>query len=347
MTTLRLHKPLCLTVAAWLSVTTGAFGADPAGSIARPDAPHARVLTWNISANSVFPATGEGRRDKVDAERPERFARIIRALRPDVLCLQEIFPPRTPEDVGPLLDAIAPLGGERRWQSHGIRDVAIATPHALSMRAARQEDWGNGVPRSHAMALVKFPAELEVADLYVVCAHMQSRGQPQEIAARQRHADAIVQWLRELRAPAASGGLAANTPIVILGDFNAYRTDPARHIETLLTGAIADTTRFGRPFPPDWDGTGLADAAPRHNGVGPAVHTFGDGIGPPPPAAVDRILYSDSRLTLAGSFVLNTMTLDAATLARAGLQATDVMADAAAGRFDHLPVVADFRARRP
>lgn len=305
-----------------------------------------RVLTWNINANSVFADPGEGRGANVDTERPQRFARVIRALRPDVLCLQEIFPPRTPEDVGPLLDSIAPLDDGRTWQSFGIRDVAIATPYSLSMRAARQEDWGNGVPRSHAMALVTLPPQLGVADLYVICTHMQSRGQPQEIAARQRHADAIVSWLRELRAPQSSGGLAQGTPIAILGDFNAYRTDPGKHIETLLTGAIADTIRFGRAIPPDWDGTALADAAPLHNGVGPAYHTFGNGTGPYPPAALDRILYSDSRLSLAGAFVLNTMTLDSATLARFGLQATDVMVNVAAGRLDHLPVVADLRARR-
>ena len=158
--------------------------------------------------------------------------------------------------------------------------------------------------------------------------------------------DAItIDMLRELRAPPASGGLPPGTPFAILGDFNAYHTDPARHVETLLTGAIADTARFGPAMAPDWDGTALADASPLHNGVGPATYTFGSGIGPPPPAALDRILYSDSRLSLAGSFVLNTTTLDAVTLSRLGLTSTDVLLNATTGSFDHLPVVADLRAR--
>jgi endonuclease/exonuclease/phosphatase family metal-dependent hydrolase len=311
-----------------------------------PVTPHVRLMTWNIAGNSIFPGEDPGGRGaRLDGKRPEQFARIVRAIRPDVLCLQEVFPPHSAESVGPMLDSIAPLTAGRTWQSYGIRDVVIATPYPLSMRAARQEDWGGGTPRTHAMAMISFPPELGLNSLYVICTHMQSNGKPEEVAARQREADAIIQWLRELRAPQGSGGLSPGTPFAILGDLNAYHTDPARHVETLLTGNIADTARFGPAMAPDWDGTALADASPLHNGIGPATYTFGTGIGPPPPAALDRILYSDSRLAMAGGFVLNTTTLDAATLARLGLLSTDVLLNATTGSFDHLPLVADFRGR--
>jgi len=316
-----------------------------AGSLEHPPQPHVRIMTWNIATNSIFADPGPRHPADLDGGRPAQFARIVRALRPDVVCLQEVFPPRTAEDVGALLDSIAPLGGSRRWRSWGISDVVIATSDSLSMRAARREDWGSGRPRTHAMALITFPPERGVPSLYIVGVHMTSRSQPPDIAARQRHADAIVQWLRELRAPTASGGLSPGTPFVILGDFNAYHTDPARHMVTLMTGAIADTVRFGRGFAPDWDGTALADAVPLHNRVGPATYTFGNGAGPPPPAALDRILYSDSRLTLLGAFVLDTTTLDPATLSRLGLKRTDVLLNATTGSTDHLPVIADFAAR--
>lgn len=318
-----------------------------ANALARPAEPHVRVMTWNIAANSIFTVPRSRRAADLDGGRPAQFARIVRALRPDIVCLQEILPPHTPEDAGAVLDTIAPLAGERHWQVYGIRDVVIATPHPLSMRAARQEDWGNGMPRSHAMALITLPPELGVPALYVVNVHMQSRGLPAEIAARQRQADAIVQWLRELRAPPASGGLSPGTPFVILGDFNAYRTDPAHHMRTLLTGAIADTVRFGRGFAPDWDGTALADAAPLLNGVGPGTHTFGNGSGPPPPAALDRVLYTDSQLSVLDAFVLDTTTLDPGTLASLGLRASDVLLNATTGLYDHLPVVVDLGVRQP
>jgi len=97
----------------------------------------------------------------------------------------------------------------------------------------------------------------------------------------------------------------------------------------------------------DGDGPALADAAPRHNGTGRASHTFGEGVGPPPPAALDRILLTDSKLALLGAFVLNTTALDAGSLARLMLEATDVLLNATTRRFDHLPVIVDLRARQP
>ena len=157
---------------------------------------------------------------------------------------------------------------------------------------------------------------------------MQSRSDFKDISARQQQADAIVQWFRELRAPGAGGSLIVGTPLVILGGFNAYPADPARHIETLMTRNTGDTPRFGPSVAMDWDGSALADAAPVHNGIGPASHTFGDGQGEYPPAALDRILYSDSRLAQIRAFILNTTTLDPISLRQFGLRVNDVCLDA-------------------
>ncbi|MGH8510690.1 MAG: endonuclease/exonuclease/phosphatase family protein [Gammaproteobacteria bacterium] len=137
--------------------------------------------------------------------------------------------------------------------------------------------------------------------------------------------------------------LPPGTPFVIAGDFNAYRTDPAHHMQTLLTGEIVDTIRYGRGIAPDWDGTALADAKPTHNGVGADTYTFGDGGGQLPPAELDRILYTDSRLRILNAFVLNTTSLDSLTLVQLGLREGDVLRNATQRRFDHLPVVVDFR----
>ena len=38
------------------------------------------------------------------------------------------------------------------------------------------------------------------------------------------------------------------TPIVVLGDLNAYKTDPARHVTTLITGGIVNQQRFDAVF---------------------------------------------------------------------------------------------------
>jgi len=75
-----------------------------------------RVMTWNIGANSIFPeAPGP---DTASVGRPARFRRVIRALHPDILCLQEVS--RGPRESAALLDELLPLAGGGGWQSHGV-----------------------------------------------------------------------------------------------------------------------------------------------------------------------------------------------------------------------------------
>ena len=78
---------------------------------------------------------------------------------------------------------------------------------------------------------------------------------------------------------------------------------------------------------------------PRHNGVGEATHTFGDGAATPfPPAALDRVLFTDSVLAALGGFVLDTRTLAPGARAAAALEPDDVLIGPPPL---HLPVVVD------
>ena len=60
------------------------------------------------------------------------------------------------------------------------------------------------------------------------------------------------------------------------------------------------------------------------------------------PGALDRIIYSDSVLSVENAFVLNTMLLSDEALASLGLRVDDVVLDAQSGYYDHLPIVVDF-----
>ena len=60
------------------------------------------------------------------------------------------------------------------------------------------------------------------------------------------------------------------------------------------------------------------------------------------PAALDRIIYSDSVLGVENAFVLNTMLLSDEALAALGLRVDDVVLDARSGYYDQLPIVAHF-----
>jgi endonuclease/exonuclease/phosphatase family metal-dependent hydrolase len=334
---------LMLPALAYGSVPVKERNATP--SLFQPPGRHVRVMTWNIGANSIFPDQGPRRPGRSDSDRPLRARRILRAIAPDVICFQEVFPPRDAADIAQLMDETLPLDGNQRWQVHGRPDVVIASRYPLSMRDAQSEDWGGGVPRTHAMALVDLPHRLARTDLYVLCAHAQSRGEPQHIRARQEQADAIVAWLRGLRTSRAVR-LRRRTPIVLMGDWNAYPTDAAAHIATLLSGEIANRTRFGVGAPLDWDRSSLRDALPSHNAEGRLTYTFGDGSAVPfPPGALDRILFTDSVLEMRGGFVLNTTTLGQRLLDRFDLRPDDVLLNIRERTFDHLPVVIDLTVR--
>jgi endonuclease/exonuclease/phosphatase family metal-dependent hydrolase len=310
------------SVLAWavLAAGSGAAG-EPAGSavafVGRTSARHVRVMTQNAGANSIFagaPPAGDGAVEP----RHVRFARVVQAIAPDVLCLQEVFPPRTGADVGALLDALLPLAG-RTWQTHHVHDTVIASRFDIRSRGGEKADFGSGRPRGHTVAVVDVPGESH--DVAVVCAHFDSRDQT---AARLKHGEAVAAAIRELRA------VAPPVPaIVVLGDLNAYANDGAPHVTALL--AL-----------PGERGPLLRDALPVHNATGSATWTFRNPGLPFPPAALDRVLYDGAALEKTHSFVLDTTVLPAGDLAGVGLRPADVLQDVGKGVHDHLPVVVDF-----
>jgi endonuclease/exonuclease/phosphatase family metal-dependent hydrolase len=323
-----------------LSLVLMAQGTPTTPFLAPPATPHVRVMTWNVGANSVFEDPGPRGFGRSDGGRPPRFRRLVKAVSPDVLCLQEVFAPRDASDVKRILDTAIPLAGGEHWVAHGQGDVVIASRFPLSMLEARSEDWGGGVPRTHVMALIDTPDSNR--DLYVICAHSQSRSEPKDVAARQEQADAIASWVQDLHRPGGVVTLAAGTPIVLMGDWNAYKTDPAAHVDTLLTGKVVNHARFGRGGPPDWDASPLQDAHPVHNGNRPETYTFGNGSDVEyPPAELDRVFFTDSVLDLLGGLVLDTTKLSAAVLAQSGLEEGDVLLHAERRLYDHLPLVVD------
>ena len=197
----------------------------------------------------------------------------------------------------------------------------------------------------HAMALVDLPDDEYRDDLYLICAHFQALGGQTNIEARQAHADAIIAWIGDAKTPGGQIELPRGSLIVVLGDFNVYDTDPAHHLTTLLSGDIENEDKYGQDIMPDWDETGLADALPRHNGVGEDVYTWRDDTQEFNPGALDRILYTDSVILIENAFVLNTEVMTEEELEAAGLEAGDVLLDPETGRYDHLPLTVDISFR--
>jgi len=306
---------------------------------------HIRVMSFNVGWDSIFPDDDPQNDQWRSDSKPAEFVRIVKAIDPDIICLQEINPVRDPQQVGSILDAAIPLGNGKTWQTHSGQDNVIAARFKLGMETDKLIQGGSITDFGHAMALVDLPDTGYENDLYLICAHFQAQGGQVNVEARQEHADAIISWLGDAKTPGGEIDLPFGTPIVVLGDFNVYDTDPAHHLTTLLSGDIEDEGRYGQDIMPDWDEAGLADALPRHNGVGEDVYTWRDDTLEFNPGALDRILYTDSVIVVENAFVLNTEVMTEEELEAAGLKAGDVMLDPETGRYDHLPLAVDISFR--
>jgi endonuclease/exonuclease/phosphatase family metal-dependent hydrolase len=319
-----------ITVA--LLVSACVHSAGSRSFLERPSPSNVRVMTWNVGSDSMFEGADRG---GSSPERAEGFRRVMQAIRPDVVCLQEVH--RGFAAAGLRLDEVLPLEGGARWQTFGAFDVVIASRWPLSMQDARVLEQPPR-KRAHTVALIDLPGD---RDLYSVCAHVQSRAGAENIAFRQLQSDMIVAWLRDARTPGGDVDIPKGTPLVLAGDFNVVPSDPGNHLRTLLTGDVFDDARFGPDAPPDWDGTPLVDLLPRHNRDGAEDWTWRFDAEGFVPSALDRIIVSDSVLRVENAFVLNTRTMSPADRQRAGLRPDDVMRDERNDNYDHLPIVAD------
>lgn len=320
------------------ATTCSAAGAQSRASSIAKTSPHAvRFVSWNIGANSVVPRYGVVF-DTLALSRPAAFARVMRALHADVICLQELS--AGPARARALLDVIDPLPDGRHWHAFSALGNVLLSRFDLVQPTSRKfRQWVSH--RAHIVARVQLPDSVSAFDPVVACAHFQAKSGRANVALRQRQADTIVADL--LRRRAASVQL--HVPVVVLGDLNVV-DEPARYIESLLM------------LP-------LEDATPRHNAFRNATHdafydSFHDGSEHAsrmndytwrddrqrfPPGRLDRVLYDDAAFELAQSFVLNTLTLDPAELRAFGLRASDTLRDATVGWYDHLPLVVDLTAR--
>jgi endonuclease/exonuclease/phosphatase family metal-dependent hydrolase len=325
------------------SATPAALASDP-DFLDRPGADSLRVMSYNVNWDSIFPALDAENHDLRSASRVTAFRRIMAAVRPDIVCLQEINPERDPGQVSAILEETLAAHGAAGWHAAGARDTVIAARFPVQTDGLTLEvpPFPRELPQ--AAALVDLPDDVYGArDVYFICAHFKAGGNFYDIVLRQRQADVIARQLGDAQAPGGSLDLPAGTPLIVLGDFNIYDSDPAEHLDTLLTGDIENEDQYGPDVQPDWDGTALADAAPSHNGLGQEFYTWRADDSPLNPGTLDRILYSDSALALENAFILNTTLLSDPALAAAGLRADDVVLDPSSGYFDHLPLVVDFR----
>lgn len=288
------------------------------------DANDLRVASYNVYWDAIF-------EDPRFSEWPARFSRVINAVQPDVLALQEIR--ESAAATAARVNELAPLPGGASWYAHKHSDNVILSRFPFAQTAG-----GGAGDGGHADALIDLPDDRYAKDLFLISDHWPCCSNE---TGRQEEADQLVRWLDDARNPGGQITVPSDTPMVVVGDFNLVGS--GRPLETLLTGDIRYNGSYGPDSPTDWDGTPMADARPLHNGAGPADYTWRNDGSSFAPGVLDFITYTDSVIDPANRFVLEPATMTAAELAATGLQPYDVQLNESSGWYDHLPVVVDFR----
>ncbi|MBI5765221.1 MAG: endonuclease/exonuclease/phosphatase family protein [Planctomycetes bacterium] len=275
------------------------------------------------------------------------FNRIFTAIQPDLISLEEIPSSVSAATMAARFNSIMPIGGAG-WQIHfgilgGTRN-AIASRFPLTLK--RTDTIPVSSTRGVTIALADLPNATYPVDVYLLSVHLKCCGNPggTEDASRQRSADAIANWLGDARGVVRPAGdniaLPANTPIIILGDFNLVGGPQPE--TTLLTGDIQDNATFGADVKGDWDVTNLTNLNPLDPFTG--NNFTWQGSTSFPPSALDRFMTADSAFNAVNKFILNTNTMTPAARTAAGLQAGDTLETSTS---DHLPIVVDLRVANP
>lgn len=296
-----------------------------------------RVASYNVNWDSIFPDDDPNNSSLRCCNKTAEFRRLIAAIQPDIMCLQEINSARPAQNVADIFDSTLPLPDGQHWFSAIGYSNVIISRWPLSMVRALTTPPGE---RPQCMALVDLPNAAFPKDLYIMNEHFKCCSSPIDDTLRQRQADAIVNWLRDARTAGGFINLPAGTPLLVIGDLNIVGS--LNPLNTVLCGDIADNAAFGPDSPPDWDATCAADAHPLHNLVGPDDYTWRDDASAFPPGRLDFAIYSDSILNIARKLLINTTSMSAADRAATGLLENDVVLTPPGG-FDHLPMVIDFR----
>ena len=213
-----------------------------------------------------------------------------------------------------LMKQFIPLEDGKSWHVHTVSDNALISRYPIRWQGGElavsyplpQLD----LPRFHygfASAVVDLPERFGDTDLLAAALHNKSGAAAEYVRLRQMHSDASMQPFK-----------------------------------TLLSGNIIDEEMFGPDFRIDWDGTDMADVRPSHNGLDREYYTWRNDNMQFKPSALDRIIFTDSVMSVRRRFVLNTMTMSADDLATLGLQQSDVLYGGDPNYYDHLPLVADF-----
>ncbi|HBF35529.1 TPA: hypothetical protein DDW35_13280 [Candidatus Sumerlaeota bacterium] len=302
-----------------------------------------RVLTYNVNCNYLQETSADA-----------ALERILHAVQPDVIAFQELpesAASNNPEALARLLEkkmkVIQPNTKWNAWvgKTDGISRNAIVSRYPLSMTIRETTPPSNEVRGVNA-ALVQLPSQaFDNTSLYLMNVNFKvgtSEGPQGDFARRQRHADAVANWILDSTTPAKMGrpagdkiNLKARTPILIVGDYHFTDADregkgPYHPARTLLRGEILDKKTYGEGRLPDWDGSTLSTVRPT-----PLSRTSESFMQTPGLAA--HFIYTDSVFSPVRCVQVDSTLLSSTQLKQTKLQQNDTTEVS-----KYLPTFADF-----
>ncbi len=264
-----------------------------------------RVLSYNVKKSSPV-------------AKPDAFARIIEAIAPDVVLVQEWEQGGATELEGWFT---AMVGTDDPWRAHKAPggEVGIVARGSVEAFGPGTVEIPGATGQPRAVRVVMARVATRSGDLVVASAHLKCCGTIGGSEDEVRMAEA-----RAINAAFAGALAAAPAPYrVIAGDLNLVGSRPP--LDLLRTSLDADGTDLG-----------VAEAFVLGDRAQYTWSSPGDTF---PPGRLDYLVYSDSSAEVVNAFVLDTTRLSDAALARIGLDRDDTLAS------DHLPLVVDLRAR--
>ena len=267
-----------------------------------------RIVTYN-TWNDGF----------LDEERQPHFKRIIQALDPDVIALQEHW------DWDEIDDIIQSWFPDEPWYASWThRDMVVLSRFSII-------DDASLISSGRTMGALLDTEEELGKNLLIVNSHLSCCANNED---RQQQVDEFLsvwrEWISNENGPF---NLEDETPFVHVGDFNfvGYR----QQVETIRIGDVVDENEYGEDFLPDWDNTAVVDLFSRHTHkrMGYTWRSDGSSFNP---GKLDYIFYSDATIDTGRHFTLNTLAMEEATLMEYGLEWDDTQEAS-----DHLPRVFD------
>jgi endonuclease/exonuclease/phosphatase family metal-dependent hydrolase len=275
-----------------------------------------RLMSYNVFVDGL-----------TDSTRIHSFERIFKAINADIIVLNECSN-TTYQQVKTLLDSWMPLAAPGGWNCYKVDGGNVVCSRFPILHAE------NISFRKATFTYIDLPAIYQT-NLIVIGTHLYPDNDGDSI--RQREADVIAGYIRNMKAGTTTYPVPSNTPFLIAGDFNMVNSYSP--LNTLLTGNIVNTADYGTGTPPDWNNLPISSI----DAIGcdrDMTYSWRNQSATAKwwPGKLDYILHSNTNLKIRKSFVLQTENMSVSRLTQYGLQQNDNLIAS-----DHLPIVTDIQ----